>query len=180
MSSNLYLTVEPNFGETAQQATAQLGGINIAPNTPVEFKVDTSWTLYNGCINRLQLLVARLNEKHACLGVAETKRLLREAVNEAYYAALLSQLRMGIAEHNTKFNETLRDFVARRRKAGMASKSEMLNFQIKAGEKFENTWSEGMNTIYSFQMWENLLIYTLYAFLIWFTLVLPNAPKEDT
>jgi len=53
-------------------------------------------------------------------------------------------------------------------------------FQIKAGEKFENTWSEGMNTIYSFQMWENLLIYTLYAFLIWFTLVLPNAPKEDT
>ena len=134
MTSHLYVTAEPDFGETAQQATSQLDGINIAPNTPVEFKVDTSWTLYNGCINRFQLLASKLNQQHASLGIAETKRLLREAVNQAYYAAVLAQLRMGIAEHNTKFNETLRDFVARRRKAGMASKSEMLNFQIKAGD----------------------------------------------
>ena len=42
------------------------------------------------------------------------------------------------------------------------------------GRPFGSAWSEAMNTRYSFPLWENLVIYTQFIFLIWFGLVLPN------
>jgi hypothetical protein len=45
-----------------------------------------------------------------------------------------------------------------------------------AGEPFGSAWSEAMNTIYSFPLWENIVIYTLFIFIVWFTLLLPKEP----
>lgn len=42
------------------------------------------------------------------------------------------------------------------------------------GRPFGSAWSEAMNTRYSFPLWENLVIYTQFVFLIWFGLALPN------
>jgi hypothetical protein len=42
------------------------------------------------------------------------------------------------------------------------------------GESIGSSWSEAMNTIYSFPLWENILIYAMFIFLLWFTLTLPN------
>ena len=44
-----------------------------------------------------------------------------------------------------------------------------------AGEPIGSSWSEAMNTIYSFPLWENILIYTLFIFLVWLSLVLSKA-----
>ncbi|HRZ84483.1 MAG TPA: hypothetical protein P5069_18675, partial [Candidatus Hydrogenedentes bacterium] len=36
-----------------------------------------------------------------------------------------------------------------------------------AGASIGSSWSEAMNTRYSFPLWENILIYTLFLFLVW-------------
>jgi hypothetical protein len=43
-----------------------------------------------------------------------------------------------------------------------------------SGAHIGSSWSEALNTRYSFPLWENVLIYTLYIFLAWFVLALPN------
>lgn len=40
-----------------------------------------------------------------------------------------------------------------------------------AGERIGSSWAESLHTIYAFPLWENLVIYTLFAWLVWFTLV---------
>lgn len=42
------------------------------------------------------------------------------------------------------------------------------------GAHIGSSWSEALNTRYSFPLWENIVIYTFYAFMAWFTLALPN------
>lgn len=41
-----------------------------------------------------------------------------------------------------------------------------------AGLPFGSSWSEAMGTRYSFPLWENVLIYTLFIFLVWFAVTL--------
>lgn len=45
-----------------------------------------------------------------------------------------------------------------------------------SGAHIGSSWSEAMNTIYSFPLWENLVIYTLFAFMMWFSV----AASRDT
>lgn len=49
-----------------------------------------------------------------------------------------------------------------------------------AGRTIRSSWGESLNTIYAFPLWENLVIYALFAFLIWFTLASrPAAPVRS-
>jgi len=43
-----------------------------------------------------------------------------------------------------------------------------------AGLPFGSSWSEAMGTRYSFPLWENVLIYTLFIFLVWFAVTLSS------
>jgi hypothetical protein len=47
-----------------------------------------------------------------------------------------------------------------------------------AGTPFGSSWSEGMKTWYSFPLWENVVIYSLFIFLVWFLIVLEQ-PDTD-
>jgi len=49
---------------------------------------------------------------------------------------------------------------------------------IEAGTPIGSSWSAALGTRYSFPLWENLVIYTLYAFLAWFALALPKAAAD--
>jgi len=42
------------------------------------------------------------------------------------------------------------------------------------GRDIGSHWSAALGTRYSFPLWEQLMIYTLFAFLIWFAVVLPE------
>ncbi len=44
-----------------------------------------------------------------------------------------------------------------------------------AGVSIGSSWSEALNTRYSFPLWENILIYTLFIFLVWFGFTLSQA-----
>lgn len=47
-----------------------------------------------------------------------------------------------------------------------------------AGETIKSSWGESLNTIYAFPLWENVVIYALFAFLVWFTLAVHGAPED--
>ncbi len=123
ISTEYDVTYFPDFG----------GGTGSQSEGPTRFEADASWVLFNGFRRKFELLASNLAWRSACHGVDESARILEEAMNQAYYSALLAQLTMEIAEQDVWFNESLADFVSRRRSAGMASKSEFLNFKIKAG-----------------------------------------------
>jgi outer membrane protein TolC len=101
---------------------------------PHRVGADFEWSVFEGFRRKFELISSQLDDRSARYGICEALRLLQHAMNQAYYAAILSQERMTIAEQNLQFNQTLADFVQRRRASGMASKSEYLNFMIKAGE----------------------------------------------
>jgi len=48
-----------------------------------------------------------------------------------------------------------------------------------AGTSIGSSWSEAMHTRYAFPLWEHILIYTLFIFLMWFALSVPrNIPEK--
>ena len=96
--------------------------------------VRSSWLLFDGLMREYRLLAARSDLDLAEASNDEARRLLRRAVSQAYFAALLAQLRMAIATQDTAFNQQLLDLATKRLAKGMASRSEMLNFEIRAGD----------------------------------------------
>ncbi len=48
-----------------------------------------------------------------------------------------------------------------------------------AGTPIGSSWGESLNTIYAFPLWENIIVYTLFIVLVWFTRTLPTAPPTS-
>jgi len=96
--------------------------------------VQVSWLLFDGLVREYGLLAAKSHRLSAEAANGEACRLLRRAVSQAYFAALLAQLRMEIAAQDTTFNQQLLGLATKRLAKGMASRSEMLNFEIRAGD----------------------------------------------
>lgn len=46
---------------------------------------------------------------------------------------------------------------------------------LASGRPIGSSWSEALNTIYSFPLWENIVIYSLFIFIIWFSALLPKS-----
>jgi len=49
-----------------------------------------------------------------------------------------------------------------------------------AGKPLQSSWTEALNTRYSMPLWENLMLCTLYIFLVWFALSAPNEISGKT
>ncbi|MBT3286168.1 MAG: TolC family protein [Victivallales bacterium] len=96
--------------------------------------VQGSWLLFDGLVREYALLAARSDRLGTEAASGEAFRLLRRAVSQAYFAALLAQLRVEIADQDTTFNQQLLDLATKRLAKGMASRSEMLNFEIRTGD----------------------------------------------
>jgi len=56
---------------------------------------------------------------------------------------------------------------------------EMKAAAVAAGTQIGSSWTMAMNTRYSFPLWEHMLIYTLYIFLIWFSLLMPEEQERN-
>lgn len=49
------------------------------------------------------------------------------------------------------------------------------------GREFGSRWREAMNTVYSFPLWDNVFVYTLFIYFVWTALALPaRIPGEGT
>ncbi len=54
----------------------------------------------------------------------------------------------------------------------------MKHLAAETGERIGSSWSESLHTWYSFPLWENVVVYSMYIFLVWFTLALPAHEAE--
>ena len=52
--------------------------------------------------------------------------------------------------------------------------AEMKAAAAASGAHIGSHWSEALNTCYSFPLWENVVIYTLFIFLVWLPLAVPD------
>jgi hypothetical protein len=48
------------------------------------------------------------------------------------------------------------------------------------GREFGSRWREAMNTVYSFPLWDNVFVYTLFIYFVWTALTLPpELPRRE-
>lgn len=47
------------------------------------------------------------------------------------------------------------------------------------GVEIGSSWREALNTPYSFPLWDNVFVYTLFGYFLWTTLALPNNPTKS-
>lgn len=90
------------------------------------------WLLFDGFARRFNLLAARHGTEASEAARRDAQRLLLLAVSEGYHAALLAEEQARIAEQDARFNEDLLAEAQKRQKAGTASRSEVLNFRMRA------------------------------------------------
>jgi hypothetical protein len=70
-----------------------------------------------------------------------------------------------LAEITVAFSFLIRwEFIYRERRAEAEA----------AGRAIGSSWSEAMNTPYSFPLWDNLFVYTLFIYLAWTALALSS------
>ena len=94
--------------------------------------VTLNWLLFNGFARRAETLAANYGVEQAKQTHANTQRLLMESVATAYYQAQLARENIRIAKKNAEFNRALEKNATIRREVGTSSRSEMLNFSIRA------------------------------------------------
>ena len=91
-----------------------------------------NWLLFNGFARRAETLAAQYGVEQAKQLHGNTQRLLIESVATSYYQAQLAREDIRIARKNASFNRSLEKDAQTRRQIGTASRSEMLNFSIRA------------------------------------------------
>jgi len=94
--------------------------------------LELNWLLFNGFARKAETLAAKYGVEQAKQIHADTQRLLVESIATAYYQAQLARENICIADNNAEFNRALEKNATIRRRVGATSRSEMLNFSIRA------------------------------------------------
>ena len=131
---DLFENYDFDSANTIAQATPINRATGSSTDEYLDFYANVRLLLFDGFVRKRTLEAAKLESKYSEVGIREAQRLLIEEVNSVYFAAVLAQLRMEIAEKDVRFNNYLKFLVTQRRQAGDASKSDVLNFKVKAGE----------------------------------------------
>ncbi len=90
------------------------------------------WLLFDGCAREFNYMAAKYGAKEVEAGLHETKRMLLRAVAGGYHAAALGREEVAIAEADKAFNQRLLKEAEARRRVGLGSLSDELNFKVRA------------------------------------------------
>jgi len=110
------------------------GGMGVDPFNTYTIGATINWLVFDGYARRFSVAAAKYNEAGETAALAEVQRLLMQAVSRAYFNALLAQEQMIIAKRDAEFNGELTTETEKRYNAGVAAKSDVLNFQIRLAE----------------------------------------------
>lgn len=113
-----------------QDVPAMLGGGD--PIQQYTAMAQVRWLIFDGFSRRFTLLAAKYGNAASEAARREAQRLLVQAVADGYYAALLAAERARIAKQDEQFNEDLLRETEKRHAAGTASRSDVLNFRMRA------------------------------------------------
>jgi len=92
--------------------------------------VTAGYLVFDGFSRKFTNAMARFGYKEAQAAEREGRRLLLDAVAQAYYGVQLAREQVIIARSDIAFNERLLKEAAVRREAGRAATSDVLNFEV--------------------------------------------------
>lgn len=124
------LTTASTLATSAYQSSA---AYNAVPESVDNYNVSITvgYALFTGFARKHAYALARFGEKETQAAADEAQRLMLEAVAQTYYGAQLANERVIITEADKAFNKRLLDEAHARNRAGAASQSEVLNFEVR-------------------------------------------------
>lgn len=128
--SSYWPTLDVSFGITRNHDRATRPLRDYDDNTKYDLGLSANWLLFDGFQRRFSLLIAEFDHAAALSANTDAQRLLLQAVSSAFYSAILAQDSMGIAKEDAEFNRMLHADARRRQEGGIATASEVLNFQL--------------------------------------------------
>ena len=93
--------------------------------------ISANWVVFDGFLRNFELLAARYGETASEAALADARRLLLNAVGQAFYTALLADEQVRIADAETANNKQFLDDTNARRKLGSATETDVLNFELR-------------------------------------------------
>lgn len=94
--------------------------------------LQANWLLFDGFARKARILAAKHGVEASQAGLTETRRLLVDAVANAFYQAQLAAESMLIAKNNQEFNKLQESDADKRWQAGTIPEAEKLNFAVRA------------------------------------------------
>lgn len=94
--------------------------------------IQMNWLLFDGFARQANILASKYAVEQSRQILADTRRVLLDAVSTAFFQAQLAVENMVISEQNNQFNRTLEEDAQKRWMAGTKPESEVLNFSVKA------------------------------------------------
>lgn len=131
--SSYWPTLDLSSGITRNQDRATRPQRHYDDNTRYNLGLSADWLLFDGFQRRFSRLIAQFDHATALSASIDAQRLLLQAVSAAFYSAILAQDSMGIAKEDAEFNRILHADARKRQEGGIATASEVLNFQLQVG-----------------------------------------------
>ena len=105
-----------------------------APFTMYSGGAEISWVVFDGFRRKFSVLAAQYGHEAGMESYRDGQRLLLQAVSMTFYNALLAQEAMAISREDAAFNQLLLEDARKRFDAGVAGRSEVLNFEVRRGQ----------------------------------------------
>ncbi len=121
-------------GATRIQESADRGMPSGAPFTMFSGGAEVSWVVFDGFRRKFSVISAQYGHEAGLESYRDGQRLLLQAVSMTFYNALLAQEAMAIAREDADFNQLLLEDSRKRFDAGVAGRSEVLNFEVRRGQ----------------------------------------------
>lgn len=101
-----------------------------------------NWVLFDGFQRKLAVIKAARERDASQFSELEVRRELHQLISTVWFAALLAQDRMDASQHDIFFNHSMLDSIIDRYRAGVARRSDILNFKVKLMENVDTYFSQ--------------------------------------
>ncbi len=130
--SGSQVTLSENALESQRLMALALGTTVDDPELFYSASLSASWVLFDGFARKFNLAAARHAYQSVDAAREDTKRLLLQAVSDAFLSAQLALEGIAIAKADESFNQRLLTEARLRYDVGTGALSDVLNFEVKA------------------------------------------------
>ena len=93
-------------------------------------RLKATWIIFNGFARHYSIASARFGESESEQALADARRVILETVARSYHRVQLARENIAIEEANAGFNQQQMEEAQARQRAGTASLSDVLNFEV--------------------------------------------------
>lgn len=134
VKSTYWPTLDATFGVSRIEDRATRPQRGFDDTTRYSLGLSSSWLVFDGFRRRFSTLISQYDHASALSNHLDAQRLLLQAVATSFYSALLAQDSMGIAREDAEFNRVVLADARKRQEGGIATASEVLNFQLQVAK----------------------------------------------